>query len=200
MKDPAQYISSGALETYLLGEMSLEQQREFQEMMAHHPEVRTAFSEMEEASKALHRAAAVAPAPKTKASLFAALKDDFAGTAPAVPPVLHGKSTAADYQSWLQTEGLEAPEDYDNIHFVPLDQSEQGATALVWMKVGSPAEVHTDVIEKFLILNGACTIEIEGEAHQLQAGDYLSIPMFKSHTVTVTSQIPCKILLQRIAA
>jgi mannose-6-phosphate isomerase-like protein (cupin superfamily) len=60
--------------------------------------------------------------------------------------------------------------------------------------------VHDNEFEKFLILEGSCTITIEEEAHHLVPGDYLAIPLHKSHQVTITSEIPCKIILQRVAA
>lgn len=194
MKKPAQYIASGALENYLLGELSLEEEREFQEMMARYPEVVEAFAELELVSERLLTQTAVVPSKQKKASLFAAL-DEMESN---FPPILHANCDIDDYKKW--TGGVEPPAEYDNIYFSPLDQSEQGATALVWMKEGSPAETHTDVIEMFYIMEGACTISIEGEEHRLQAGDYLRIPLFKSHVVEVTSAQPCKILLQRIAA
>ena len=61
-------------------------------------------------------------------------------------------------------------------------------------------EVHHDEYEKFLIVEGTCTITIGDEVHNLVPGNFLSIPLYKNHTVTVTSLIPCKIILQRIAA
>ena len=48
-------------------------------------------------------------------------------------------------------------------------------------------------------MEGTCTITIEDEIHQLVPGNVLSIPLYKNHTVVVTSEIPCKVILQRIA-
>ena len=73
-------------------------------------------------------------------------------------------------------------------------------TAIVWLKEAAPAEVHTDTYEKFLVVEGSCTISIEDTIHRLVPGDFLSIPLHVSHVVTVTSTEYCKIILQRVAA
>ena len=73
-------------------------------------------------------------------------------------------------------------------------------TAIVWIKEMAPEETHTDEYEKFLIIEGTCDIVIEHKVHQLKAGDYFSIPLHANHHVVVTSEIPCKAILQRVAA
>jgi mannose-6-phosphate isomerase-like protein (cupin superfamily) len=64
----------------------------------------------------------------------------------------------------------------------------------------SPAEIHHDEYERFLIVEGTCDITIEKKVHHLKSGDFLAIPLFANHTVKVTSNIPCKAILQRVAA
>ena len=61
-------------------------------------------------------------------------------------------------------------------------------------------EVHDDEFEKFMVVEGTCTITIEENKHELHPGDFLSIPLYKNHFVKVTSDIPCIVILQRIAA
>ena len=43
-------------------------------------------------------------------------------------------------------------------------------------------------------------ITIENEVHYLKTGDYLQIPLNVGHNLVVTSSIPCKVILQRVAA
>jgi mannose-6-phosphate isomerase-like protein (cupin superfamily) len=64
----------------------------------------------------------------------------------------------------------------------------------------APQELHHDEHEKFLIVEGSCTISVEDKSYDLVAGDFLQIPLHKKHHVTVTSSIPCKVILQRAAA
>ena len=68
------------------------------------------------------------------------------------------------------------------------------------LKHGAPTETHTNEYEKFLIVEGSCDLTIGTTVHHLNAGNYLSIPLYVSHDVKVTSAIPCKIILQRVNA
>jgi mannose-6-phosphate isomerase-like protein (cupin superfamily) len=73
-------------------------------------------------------------------------------------------------------------------------------TAITWIKDFTPPEIHINQIEKFLIVRGTCEIVIGEKTHQLVPGDFLSIPLFISHHVKVTSMEPCLVILQRTAA
>ena len=64
----------------------------------------------------------------------------------------------------------------------------------------APAEVHDNEYEKFLIIEGTCDITVDEDVYSLVPGDYFSIPLYKSHNIKVTSTIPCKAILQRLAA
>jgi quercetin dioxygenase-like cupin family protein len=68
------------------------------------------------------------------------------------------------------------------------------------LKEGAPPEIHTDEHEKFLVVEGSCNFTIGTDVHALQSGDYLSIPLHVHHEAKVTSDIPCKIILQRVKA
>ena len=61
-------------------------------------------------------------------------------------------------------------------------------------------EIHTKEYERFLIIEGTCDIKIGDDVFHLKAGDYKEIPLFIEHSLIVTSDIPCKVILQRVAA
>ncbi|RZK81830.1 MAG: cupin domain-containing protein [Pedobacter sp.] len=92
------------------------------------------------------------------------------------------------------------PNEFDEVFAKILHHSQEAITAIAWIKHMAPQEVHDHEYEKFLILEGTCTIHIEDESHHLKPGDYLTIPLHKNHFVEVTSAVPCKVILQRIAA
>jgi mannose-6-phosphate isomerase-like protein (cupin superfamily) len=143
----------------------------------------------------------VPPPPGLRARLFDAVQDHVAERlSQGRPPVLHPQSRATDYTAWLDAPQLNQPTDAGPLHVIELHDQEGELTALVWLTDGSPEEVHVDVVEKFLILEGSCEITVGRDVHILQPGSYLSIPLHVPHTVRVTSTQPCKILLQRIAA
>lgn len=68
------------------------------------------------------------------------------------------------------------------------------------MHKGSPEEVHTDVIEKFLVIEGNCEIRTAASTTRLSPGSVHSIPLHVVHEVVVTSAVPCKVIVRRVAA
>jgi len=73
-------------------------------------------------------------------------------------------------------------------------------TSIAWIKDQTPREVHHNEYERFLIVEGNCDIIIGDETNHLVPGDYFSISLQEYHTLKVTSSIPCKAILQRVAA
>ena len=92
------------------------------------------------------------------------------------------------------------PDNFKDFHAKIIGYTPEMVTAIVWIRNMAPHEVHDDEFEKFLILEGTCDITIGDKVHKMASGDSLSIPLHIDHFVTVTSDIPCKAILQRIAA
>jgi mannose-6-phosphate isomerase-like protein (cupin superfamily) len=201
--DIKEYISSGVLELYVLGSLSKEESMQIEELAATHVEVR---QEIEEISQAIENYAmenAVAPGPVVKPFLLATI--DFMsriqqGEAVSLPPVLNELSKISDYAQWLNRDDMILPSEADDIYAKIIGYAPGALTAIVWIKTSTPPEVHTDEYEKFLIVEGTCDLFVEGAARQLVPGDYFTIPLHKDHTLQITSDIPCKVILQRIAA
>lgn len=84
------------------------------------------------------------------------------------------------------------------MQYIPLDESDDRQTALVWLEQAEPTEIHTDCVERFLILEGTCDVTIGNELHAMIPGNVITIPMFTEHSVRVTSTMPCKAILQRV--
>ncbi|MEY3441755.1 MAG: hypothetical protein RLZZ519_36, partial [Bacteroidota bacterium] len=131
---------------------------------------------------------------------FLAAEAQSADTRIIRPPFLNSNSKASDFESWIGRVAMPSDEDFEELFVKPLDTDADCLTMFVCVKHEIAPETHLDSIEKFLVLEGTCKIDIEGEIFYLQAGDYLSIPKFKEHTVYVTSSMPCRLIVQQIAA
>ncbi len=146
---------------------------------------------------------ATAPSSTVKAFLFATIdysENIKSDAAYEFPPLLNEVSHVADYAKWLGRDDMILPGDFKGIHAKIIGYTAKIITAIIWIKDGAPQEVHYDEFEQFLIVEGSCAITIEKDIHHLTAGNFLSIPPLKEHKVDITSSIPCKIILQRIAA
>lgn len=203
MKSGKDYIDSGLLELYVLGDTTPEESYEIAQLAAVDPAVKKEIAAIELALEKYASANAVEPDPLIRPLLLATI--DYmdrlqAGEEHTTTPVLNENSKVSDFALWLEREDMVLPEDFDSIYVKILSYTPQLTSALVWIKEMAPQEVHDKEYERFLIVEGTCTITVEEKAHQLVAGDYFAIPLHQKHHVTVTSDIPCKVILQRIAA
>jgi mannose-6-phosphate isomerase-like protein (cupin superfamily) len=203
MKNIKKYIDSGILEAYVMGTTSPVEASEVEQLIEEFQEIREEIQSISEALEIYAQAHVIAPDPTIRPFLMATI--DFTermkkGEQPASPPLLHEGSKVSDYNEWLNREDMILPEDFSDLHAKIIGYTPGALTAIVWIKDIAPQEVHEHELEKFLIVEGTCNITIGGDIHQLVAGDYLSIPLYKNHDVKVTSAIPCKVILQRVAA
>jgi len=206
MKNIKDYIESGIIEMYVMGLSSDAESAEIEKLARVHPEIRAEIDEISDALVNLEKnhgqhkpqlSANVKPFLMAIIDYSERLKN---GEQAAVPPVLNEQSHAADFSEWLNREDMVYDDaDGDTLARI-IGHTPQGMTAIVWMKKGSPVEMHDKEYEKFLILEGSCNIVTKDRVYSLAPGDYFQIPLHLSHSVEVTSKQPCKVILQRMAA
>ncbi len=197
-----EYIDSGILEQYVLGVTTPEESREVELIAANHPAIQYEIDAIYLALETYAMENAIAPNPILKPFLLATI--DYSdrlksGESVTEPPILNKKSIIEDYAVWLNRNDMISP-DMDDVYAKIIGYTPTVVTAIVWIKSYAPHEVHDHEFEKFLIIEGTCEIIIGDEVNKLIAGDYFEIPLHKNHFVKVTSIIPCKVILQRIAA
>ena len=203
MKNLQQYIESGVLELYVLGITTAEEFEEVEQMMVISPEIRKEINAIEIALERYAKSYSIIPNATIRPFVMATI--DFSermknGENLPLPPALHKGSQIEEYNEWLNRSGMIVPVDFKDLHARIIGYTQEVLTAIVWIKDMAPSEVHDDEYEKFLIIEGSCDIMIEGDIHSLLPGDFFSIPLYKPHEVHVTSKIPCKVILQRVAA
>ncbi|MBC8033732.1 MAG: cupin domain-containing protein [Chitinophagaceae bacterium] len=180
-----------------------EEIREVEERAATDPSVRAAINNF---SISLEKNAiknAIAPPAVVKPFLMATLdlmerlaKGETLGS----PPKMHSNSKIADYEDWLNRPDMALTPYFEGVYAKIIGYTPKIITAIVWLREMAPDEVHHSEYKNFLIVEGTCSITIEEEVHNLVPGDYLAIPLYKNHFVTVTSEEVCKVILQRVAA
>ncbi|WP_026896871.1 cupin domain-containing protein [Daejeonella oryzae] len=203
MRNINELIQSGLLESYLMGMASPHEIEQVEQMAEAHEEIREELNAIEQVLEEYALQNAIEPDPIIKPFLMATIdyKDRLAiGEIPESPPVLHENSKIADYDQWINRSDMVAPVDLTDIYAKIISYTSDMICALVWIKEMAPQETHDNEFERFLILEGSCIITIENAEHSLHAGCYLEIPLHKNHFVRITSDIPCKVILQRVAA
>lgn len=198
-----EYIKSGILELYVLGIASEKEVAEVEKIAAAHKEVRDEIEEISNALEKLAKTHSKKPPLTVKPLLMATI--DYterlkAGEPMSFPPELNENSKIEDYKEWLHRKDMVVTEELEGIYAKIIGYTPQATTAIVWIKEMAPEEVHDNEYEKFLIVEGECDIVVNGKAHHLVRGNYFAIPLHSNHHVKVTSAVPCKVILQRIAA
>lgn len=195
------HTDPGTVALYVMGLLSPEERKAVEAAAAENAALRAELDDAQEAMAILAIEQQVDPPAGLRTAILEAVeRAETEGRKAGRPPALHPGSLASDYGAWLNDPRHVRPAEAGPLHVIELDDRGGDLTALVWLTHGSPEEVHVDVIEKFLILEGACDITVGDEVHSLRPGSYLSIPLYVPHNVRITSAEPCKILLQRLAA
>lgn len=197
------YINSGILELYVLGIASDKEAAEVEALSENHIEIREEIEKLQDTVEELAKKYSKKPHVTAKPLLMAAI--DYTeriknGESPTFPLELNEQSTITDYQEWLDRKDLMPTEKVEGIFAKIIGYTPQILTAIVWIEEMAPDEVHDNEYEKFLIIEGECDITVEGKVNHLVPGNYFKMPLHSNHNVKVTSKIPCKVILQRIAA
>ncbi len=194
---------SGQLELYVLEDLSLKEKEEVEaELVASSMLLRELF-EIERALEVYAQVNGVTVNPFAKPFLIAKISylDRLErGLEKGVPPSLSKQSEIIDYQPWLDDMDFQEPIGNNDFSGHVLHASEGRTQFVIWLNGGIPPEIHTQEVERFLIVEGACDITIGQKIHSLKAGDFIEIPLHIEHHINVTSAIKCQIILELSAA
>ncbi len=203
MNDLTEYIASGILELYVLGLTSDEESREIELMAAQHSAISREIEAINDSLATYALAYATPPSTTVKPLVLATinyLERIQAGETIIEPPILTDRSQLTDYAPWLNRTDMVPPPALNELYLQIICATPTVTTAIAWITDRTEAEVHRDTYEKFLIVEGTCTVTAGEEVHYLVPGDYFAIPLHTPHVVEVTSAVPCKAIVQRIAA
>ncbi len=198
-----QIRESGILESYVLGDLEASEVVELEKALKTFPELQKDIREIELSLEKYAQAHAIAPDRAIKPMLMAVLNFMMrlqAGEKPSDPPAIHEGSKVVDYKEWLVRSDMQEPASYESMYLRIMGKTQEKTTILIWLKEGAPDETHTDEHESFLIVSGTCNVIIGDQVNPMQAGDVIHIPLHINHRVQVTSDEPCKIILERKAA
>ncbi|MEJ1237932.1 cupin domain-containing protein [Chryseolinea sp. T2] len=194
-------IKSGLLHQYVAGIVPGDISEMIEAALMRDPALRQELRRIELGLFAEAQASAIEPSPTIKPLLMARI--DYLnrlknGEVPETVPVLSSQSQIGDYERWLRRSDMQLNHDFDQgqVNIISIEPDKM--TAIVWLSVGAPPEIHEAEYEKFLIIEGSCRLTIGTATYDLMPGDYSTVPLFERHSVKVTSAAPCKFILQRV--
>ena len=114
----------------------------------------------------------------------------------------------ANWLDWVEAvKGIMPPDDFEAVHLHTFRNDDVAEMHLAWVKEEVPEEVHHDVLESFILLEGTCECHIISEdgyqrTVRMREGDYISFKIGEIHDIQITSDEPAKAILQwlKIAA
>lgn len=203
MKKVEEFINSGILEVYVMGIASDDEIKEVQHMLSISSEVKEELAKIELALETYACQNEIEPEITVRPFLMAAI--DYTdrlqnGELAERAPMLNEQSQVSEFSHWISRPDMKLPDDFENYFAKIISYTPEAITAIVWINDSVPAEKHDHEYERFLILEGSCEIKVGEKMHVLKAGDYFGIPLHQSHDIKITSTIPCKVILQRVAA
>ena len=114
-------------------------------------------------------------------------------------PVLDTSSNWLDWQEVVKD--IQPPQEFDGVYLHTLESSPHRELFVAWVKEYVEEEVHTDLLESFILLEGTCECHItdtEGNARvvRMGTGDFITMQIGEVHDIIITSLTPAKAILQ----
>lgn len=179
-----------------MGLLTDEEVKELKLMCTRFPEIKQELETIEFALETLAMQTAITPPNELKGRLLKKL-----GLEQTVPldlqnlPVITAQTY---YGDWLDALAHLIPKDpADVIVFQPLTQTPALTHSLVYTRMSIPEETHDDLIESFFILEGSCRCMVDGQEYVLNPGDFLEIPLYVKHDITLLTPHVVAILQQQ---
>ncbi len=108
----------------------------------------------------------------------------------------------ANFLDWATAvRDIPAPILLEDVFLHPIRSDEQVDIFVAWVKVEVPTEVHHDLLESFILLEGTCECVIQqpdgtSRVVHMREGDYISFKLGETHDIFITSSSPAKAILQ----
>lgn len=197
-----QYLASGIIEQYCLGLTTPEEAKELEHYCFQYETVRLELKAVQDALLAYNQQFGKNPPSDTGGKILNSIEElkfetanfDSKGHLSEFISVSHFSSI----NKWQHlVSHIKPPADYENIHLHEIFNNGGKELYVAWAKMGVDDELHTDLKEKFLILEGTCRCQVGNEFLVLGPGGFLDIPLHTIHNLRVTSNGPVKVILSK---
>jgi len=191
------YITSGILEDYCLGVLSDAESVQVQKMASVYPEIKKEIKAFQNSLEQYAEVIAKFPPIKIKNTLFSKL-DELAKESSLSIDNLPLLSENSDHKSWLKLVKTMIPPTLEEEMYIKILRKDQHALqSIVWIKNEYPDEVHDNLKESFIVLEGECECHIGGRIIKLGPGGFIDIPLYEHHDVKVIKG-PVLAVVQRV--
>jgi len=193
------YIHSGMIEDYCLGLLTPEEMEDVAKQANIHPEIKERINEYQSALKQYAAELSPGTAKSHKQQLMKII-DNLEVEASLDIKNLPLINKYSNSKKWLPLAKSVLPSALEEPTLMYELRDEKGINQfLIWTIADSPYELHDDVYETLLLLEGECICRVGEDAYHLNTGDFLTIPLHKPHNLEVING-PVLLLVQRLEA
>lgn len=193
-----EYIESGIIEDYCLGLLEPAEMQFVATNAQQHSEIKNAIASYEKVLIQYASAGITAGyLPKVKNSFLQTIEDleQEAEISAENLPLINKYSEAGQ---WLKFVKSLLPAKLAKPFLIHRLPAKDGVEQFVfWTSHNLPHETHDNEQESILLLEGCCRCFIDDKIIELQAGDFLSIPLYKQHNVEILNG-PVMAVIQRV--
>lgn len=187
----------GTLELYVLGALPGAEALEIEAWTAKDPAFREEVDQLRSTLEKAARYNGRSPLAETRTRLLQRIDQLEASRSVDEPPFLNVFSKVEDYKKWTAPVEERLRASLAEFDCVRIGKSADTETFYVKMVVGVPEEVHSDLIERILIVEGDCVFHVGDGQTSLKPGQQFTIPLHLPHHGYTTSAYPCLFILQR---
>lgn len=192
-------LSSGVIEMYCLGLASDDEKKFIEDLASKNKTIREEIASVNEALRLYALASEKSPASSLKNKILDAIKNSE--TIIAFPPRITLDSDVSEWMKYITENNISAPKNFEVAHIVDLPGNEKQSTYVAWAKKGAVIEEeHSDEDEYLLMINGYCSVTIDGVIGYYKEGDVVFIPNGCLHRAEALSDGIMMLVGQRIAA
>lgn len=181
------FINNGMLELYLMGLLSPEEVSLVERMRSQYPEINSELAKIEDfiEKDAIRNAESLPEQIDKKMELIFEGLEAEKNMQLSLLPLISAFSNS-DY--WLKLVSPLLPKIHSGERFEKLLRHGNGVMqVLVRSSSDIEEEIHDHLDESFLILEGTCICTIGNSSFNMGPGDFMQIPLYQPHTVSITS-------------
>ncbi|MXV16615.1 hypothetical protein [Hufsiella ginkgonis] len=193
-----EYIDSGILESYCLGMLTEKECAEVELACARYPAIKRELNRIQVTLENYAQQNAILPDPQLKFRIMEAIADAERQKHQSLDdlPLIHARS---NYLDWLKYLEGRIPVLKQEGRIVNLLRNNKGVMQMLLVSsTDFEDEVHDELAESFLILEGECECTVNDDVFKLQAGGFTRIPLYAHHSVKILSPYVVAVL-QRVS-
>ena len=180
-----EYIESGVLQDYCLGLLSGEAKDAVENNCNKYPAIKAELEACQASMNDYAVAFGTRPPDYLKNNIWEVLQNitlEERGD-PGELPFLNKYSSS---RQWLKIVKPLLPQTLEQDMFIKVIRDDDEAMqTIIWSKIDYPDEVHDDLQECFMILEGECECHVGDEIIRVGPGDFFEIPLHQHHDVKI---------------